>query len=148
MLYKEIKDCVDKMVDEVSAGKEEYSKVISYNLIRDQNIPITIRGKLMYPLKQIKISLYSPFLLTEPDVAFEEIYRSGSEEDELRLMKLISKFVSILERLKEWIENDTPDMIRWGEGVIFDKNGRTKKIPYPISISKSSKTKSSKNKEV
>ena len=51
-------------------------------------------------------------------------------EDELRLMRIIAKFTSILDRMKIWISNEAPDMIRWGEGVIFDKNGKTKKIPF------------------
>ncbi len=131
MLYFLIRESVDKMVEDISAGKEECYEILSFNLIRDQNVPITVRGKLIYPLNQIKISLYCPFLLVEPDITFEEIYRKGIEEDEFRLMKLISKFSATLERLKEWVQKDIPDMIRWGEGVIFDKNGRIKRIPYP-----------------
>nr|HPO49155.1 hypothetical protein [Spirochaetota bacterium] len=92
MLYFLIRESVDKMVEDISAGKEECYEILSFNLIRDQNVPITVRGKLIYPLNQIKISLYCPFLLVEPDITFEEIYRKGIEEDEFRLMKLISKF--------------------------------------------------------
>ena len=147
MLYFLIKESVDKMVEEISAGKEECHEILSFNLVKDQNVPITVRGKLIYPLNQIKISLYCPFLLVEPDIAFEEIYRKGVEEDEFRLMKLISKFSATLERLKEWILKDIPDMIRWGEGVVFDKNGRTKRIPYPAGQTKPSKGRGQKIKE-
>lgn len=131
MLYTQIKSCIDSMLEEISAGKEECYDILSFNLIKDQNVPITVRIKLLYPLNQIKVSFYCPFLLVDTDVQFEEIFQQNQVEDELRLMKLISKFSTTLERLKSWIENEVPDMIRWGEGVIFDKNGRTKRIPYP-----------------
>lgn len=133
MLYTQIKSCIDSMLEEISAGKEECYDILSFNLIKDQNVPITVRIKLLYPLNQIKVSFYCPFLLVDTDVQFEEIFQQNQVEDELRLMKLISKFSTTLERLKSWIENEVPDMIRWGEGVIFDKNGRTKRIPYPAS---------------
>ena len=145
MLYDLIKTSVDNMVEEISAGKEECYEILSFNLIRDQNVPITVRAKLIYPLNQIKISLYCPFLLVEPDVDFQEIYKKNTPDDEFRLMRLISKFSTTLERLKTWVEKEVPDMIRWGEGVIFDKNGRTRKIPYPIVPSKPSKNKQQKN---
>ncbi|HOV15085.1 MAG TPA: hypothetical protein PK771_12425 [Spirochaetota bacterium] len=66
MLYSSIKECVDRMVDEISAGKEECYEIISFNLIKDQNVPITVRGKLIYPLNQIKMSLYCPFYWLSP----------------------------------------------------------------------------------
>jgi hypothetical protein len=144
MLYSIIRQSIDSMVEEISAGKEECYEVLSFHLIKDQNVPITVRVKLIYPLNQIRVSLYCPFLLVEPEVEFQEIYRQSVEEDEFRLMKLISKFSTTLERLQTWIETEVPDMIRWGEGVIFDKNGRTKKIPYPISNVKNPKSKSAK----
>jgi hypothetical protein len=129
MLYSSIKKNVDIMIDEISAGKEECQKMISYNLIRDQNIPITIKAKLIYPLEQIKFTLFCPFLLVYPDIEFAEIYRQGLEDDYFKLLRLISKFSTVVEMLKGWIEKEAPHMIRWGEGVIFDKNGRTTKIP-------------------
>ncbi|HOV15084.1 MAG TPA: hypothetical protein PK771_12420 [Spirochaetota bacterium] len=86
-------------------------------------------------------------LLVEPDIVFEEIYRKGVEDDEFRLMRLISKFSATLERLKEWVEKEVPDMIRWGEGVIFDKNGRTKRIPYPATQTKPTRGRASKIKD-
>lgn len=130
MFYSKIKNTIEQMIDDIYAGKEECTEVISYNLIRDQSVPVTLNAKLLYPLNQIKISIYCPFLLVEPDVKFEEIYQQDHVEDELSLMRLIAKFTSILDRMKIWISNEAPDMIRWGEGVIFDKNGKTKKIPY------------------
>lgn len=147
MLYNLIKESVDRMVEEISAGKEECYEVLSFNLIREQNIPVTVRCKLIYPLNQMKVSLYCPFLLVEPDIIYEEIYKKGVEDDEFRLMKLISKFSTTLERLKEWVEKEVPDMIRWGEGVIFDKNGRTKRIPFPATQTKPAKGKGQKFKE-
>jgi len=145
MLYSVIRESIDSMIDEISAGKEECYEILSFNLINNQNVPVTVRVRLIYPLNQIHVSLYCPFLLVEPDIEFQEIYRKGIEEDDFRLMRLISKFSTTLERLQAWIEKEVPDMIRWGEGVIFDKNGRTRKIPYPASSSaKPSKVKSSK----
>ncbi len=130
MLYTSIKKHVDEMIDEISAGKEECHKMISFNLIKDQNIPITINAKLIYPLNQIRFNLYCPFLLVYPDVNFVEIYRQGIEEDYFKLLKLISKFATLVDMLKDWVQKEVPNMIKWGEGVIFDKNGRTAKIPY------------------
>ena len=118
------------MIDEISAGKEECHQMILYNLIRNQNIPITINAKLIYPLNQIKFSLFCPFLLVYPDVSFEEIYKQGIEEDYFNLLRLISKFSTLVDMLKDWVQKEVPNMIKWGEGVIFDKNGRTTKIPY------------------
>lgn len=132
MLYNTVKESIEHMIEEIYAGKEECSQVISFNLIRDQNIPISMNTKMLYPLGQVKISLYCSFLLVEPDVVFEEIFKKDEIEDELRLMRLVAKFTTILEKLRSWVKNEVPDMIRWGEGVIFDKNGRTKKIPYPV----------------
>ncbi len=130
MFYSKVKKTIEGMIDDIYAGKEECTEVISYNLIKDQSVPVTLYAKLLYPLNQIKISIYCPFLLVEPDVKFEEIYKEDVVEDELRLMRIIAKFTSILDRMKIWISNEAPDMIRWGEGVIFDKNGKTKKIPF------------------
>jgi hypothetical protein len=144
MLYSMIRQSIDSMVEEIAAGKEECYEILSFNLIKDQNVPVTVRVKLIYPLNQVKVSLYCPFLLVDPDIEYQEIYRQGIEEDEFRLMRLISKFSTTLERLQSWIEKDVPDMIRWGEGVIFDKNGRTKKIPYPTIGIKSGKQKTVK----
>jgi hypothetical protein len=132
MLYSAIKNNIDLMIDEISAGKEECSKKLSFNLIRDQNIPTIINAKLIYPLDQIKFTLYCPFLLVYPDVEFIEIYRMDEEEDYFNLLRLISKFSTLIDMLKAWVEKEAPDMIRWGEGVIFDKNGRTTKIPYTL----------------
>lgn len=132
MLYDTIKQIIDNMIEEVSAGREECMEIISFNLIRDQNIPITIRAKMLYPLGQIRISLYCSFLLVSPNIKFEEIYKREVTDDEFRLLRLIARFSTLLEKLQVWINNEVPDMIRWGEGVIFDKNGRTKKIPYPV----------------
>jgi len=130
MFYSKVKKTIEAMIDDIYAGKEECTEVISYNLIKDQSVPVTLYAKLLYPLNQIKISIYCPFLLVEPDVKFEEIYKEDVVEDELRLMRIIARFTSILDRMKIWISNEAPDMIRWGEGVIFDKNGKTKKIPF------------------
>lgn len=130
MLYTTIKKHIDEMIDEISAGKEECHQMILYNLIRNQNIPITINAKLIYPLNQIKFSLQCPFLLVYPDVSFEEIYKQGIEEDYFNLLRLISKFSTLVDMLKDWVQKEVPNMIKWGEGVIFDKNGRTTKIPY------------------
>lgn len=130
MFYKLVKETVLEMIDDIYAGKEECVKVISYNLNADQCVPVTLYAKLLYPLNQIKISFHCPFLLVDPTVKFEELYREDEVEDELRLMRLIARFTSILDRMKIWISNEAPDMIRWGEGVIFDKNGKTKKIPF------------------
>ncbi|MCG8570462.1 MAG: hypothetical protein MJB14_10005 [Spirochaetes bacterium] len=132
MLYNQIKEIIDEMIEEVYTGKEECKEVMSYHLIRDQNVPITIDVTMIYPLGQIRITLFCPFLLVDPDVKFEEIFKQDVPEDEFRLMRLIARFSTLLERLKEWIHSDVPEMIRWGEGVIFDKNGRTKKIPLPV----------------
>jgi len=132
MLYTTIKESIDIMIDEISAGKEECYKMTSFNLIRDQNIPISIKAKLLYPLDQIRFTLFCPFLLVEPDVEFVEIYRQGNEEDYYKILRLISKFTTLVEMLKKWVEKEVPNMIRWGEGVIFDKNGRTTKIPYSL----------------
>jgi len=145
MLYDRIKKVIDEMLEEIYAEKEECYEIISFNLIRDQNLPITIETKLLYPLNKIKISLYCPFLLVEPDITFEEIYRQGHEEDQFKLMRLIAKFSTTLERLKEWVETEAPEMIRWGEGVIFDSNGRARRIPYPFTSS-SKKTKSGRTR--
>jgi len=145
MLYSMIKISVDNMLDEISAGKEECYEVLSYNLIKDQNVPITVTTRLLYPLNQINVSLHCPFLLVDQEIEYQEIYRQGVEEDEFRLMRLISKFSTTLERLQSWINKEVPDMIRWGEGVIFDKNGRTKRIPYPVSNVKPAKGKAAKN---
>ena len=130
MLYTTIKKHIDEMIDEISAGREECHQMILFNLIRNQNIPININAKLIYPLKQIKFSLHCPFLLIYPDISFEEIYRQGIEEDYFNLLKLISKFATLVDMLKDWVQKEVPNMIKWGEGVIFDKNGRTTKIPY------------------
>ncbi len=133
MLYERIKKIIDEMLDEIYAGKEECYEIISFNLIRDQNLPITIEAKLLYPLNKIKVSLFCPFLVVDPPILFEEIYRREEEEDDqFKLMRLVAKFSTTLERLKEWVETEAPDMIRWGEGVIFDNNGRSKKIPFPF----------------
>lgn len=132
MLYKDIKDSIQEMIDDINAGKEECQRFLSFNLIKGQDVPIVISADLIYSLNQIRISLYCPFLLVEPDIKFVEIIREDNIDDELRLMRLISKFTTILEKIKSWIETDVSDMIRWGEGVIFDKNGRTKKIPYVL----------------
>ena len=130
MFYTTIKKHIDEMIDEISAGREECHQMILFNLIRNQNIPININAKLIYPLKQIKFSLHCPFLLIYPDISFEEIYRQGIEEDYFNLLKLISKFATLVDMLKDWVQKEVPNMIKWGEGVIFDKNGRTTKIPY------------------
>lgn len=130
MLYTTIKKHIDEMIDEIAAGKEECQKMISCELIKGQNIPITITAKLIYPLDQIKFTLFCPFLLIYPDVRFIEIYRQGIEEDYFQLLRLISKFTTLVDMLKDWVQKEVPNMIKWGEGVIFDKNGRTTKIPY------------------
>ena len=139
MLYDRIRSVINDITEEMLAGREECHEIVSFNLIRDQNVPITIETKLLYPLRQIKVSLFCPFLLVDPEVEYEEIYQKGVEDDELRLMKLIAKFTTTLERLKAWIRDDCPDMIRWGEGVIFDKSGRARRIPYPAVSSKNQK---------
>lgn len=130
MLYSQIKRCIDEMLEEIEAGKEECKKIITFNLIRDQNVPTTIQAKLLYPLDQVKITIFCPFLLVEPDIEFVEIYKIGSDEDYFRLLRLISKFATMVDMVKAWVEKEAPDMIRWGEGVIFDKNGKTTKIPF------------------
>ena len=130
MLYSTIKKDVDFMIEEIAAGKEECNKLLSVNLLRDQNIPITIKAKLIYPLNQVKFVLFCPFLLVHPDVEFSEIYRQGVEEDYFKLLRLVSKFSTLVDMLKVWVEEEVPNMIRWGEGVVFDKNGRTTKIPH------------------
>ena len=130
MLYSAIKKNIDEMIEDIEAGKEECHKMISCHLISDQNIPITINAKLIYPLNQIRFSLFCPFLLIYPDVEFIEIYRQGNEEDYFKLLRLTSRFSTLIDMLKAWIEKEVPNMIRWGEGVVFDKNGRTTKIPY------------------
>jgi hypothetical protein len=130
MLYSEIKKHIDTMIDEIDAGKEECQKVISFNLIRDQNVPTTIRAKLIYPLDQIKFTIFCPFFLIQPDFEFSEIYKQGIEEDYFKLLRMISKFTTLVDMLRAWVKNEAPDMIRWGEGVIFDKNGKTTKIPF------------------
>ena len=130
MLYTQIKKQVDFMIEEIAAGKEECQTLVSYNLIRDQSIPITINAKLLYPLDQIKFNIYCPFLLVFPDIEFVEIYKKNDDEDYFKLLRLISKFSTLIDMLKNWVEKEVPNMIRWGEGVIFDKNGRTTKIPY------------------
>jgi hypothetical protein len=130
MLYTTIKKHIDEMIEEIDAGKEECQKMISCELIKGQNIPITITAKLIYPLDQIKFTLFCPFLLVYPDVRFIEIYRQGIEEDYFQLLRLISKFTTLVDMLKDWVQKEVPNMIKWGEGVIFDKNGRTTKIPY------------------
>jgi hypothetical protein len=127
-----LKESIDSMIDDISAGKEECYKISSFNLIRDQNVPITIRAKLLYPLEQIKFTLFCPFLLVNSDVEFVEIIRQDNEEDYYKLLRLISRFTTLIEMLKQWVEKETPNMIRWGEGVIFDKNGRTTKIPFTL----------------
>ncbi len=132
MLYSMLKESIDSMIDDISAGKEECYKISSFNLIRDQNVPITIRAKLLYPLEQIKFTLFCPFLLVNSDVEFVEIIRQDNEEDYYKLLRLISRFTTLIEMLKQWVEKETPNMIRWGEGVIFDKNGRTTKIPFTL----------------
>jgi len=132
MLYSQIKNSIDEMVEEIQAGKEECKKVITFNLIKDQNVPTTIQAKLLYPLDQIKFTIFCPFLLVDPIVEFAEIYQLGSEEDYFRLLKLISKFSTMVDMIRAWVIKEAPDMIRWGEGVIFDKNGRTTKIPYMV----------------
>lgn len=121
------------MLEEIEAGKEECKRVITFNLIRDQNVPTTIQAKLLYPLDQVRITIFCPFLLVEPDVEFVEIYKMGSDEDYFRLLRLISKFATTVDMIKAWVAKDAPDMIRWGEGVIFDKNGKTTKIPFIFS---------------
>lgn len=136
MLYSEIKKHVEIMMEDIQAGKEECQKTISFNLIRDQNIPITIISKLLYPLNQIKYTLYCPFLLVSPEVDFSEIYRIDEEEDYFKILRLISRFSTLLDMLKDWVNKEVPDMIRWGEGVIFDKNGRTTKIPSEFFLTK------------
>ncbi len=130
MLYSQLKELIDEMIDEIGAGKEECYKMTSFNLIRDQNVPITIKSKLLYPLDHIRFTLFCPFLLVNPDVEFVEIYKQGDEEDYYKILRLISRFSTLIEMLKKWVEEETPNMIRWGEGVIFDKNGRTTKIPF------------------
>lgn len=132
MLYSNLKQIIDEMIDEISAGKEECYKMTSFNLIRDQNVPITIKAKLLYPLEQIRFTLFCPFLLVDTDVEFEEIYKQGKEEDYYKLLRLISRFSTLVDMLKTWVAKEAPNMIRWGEGVIFDKNGRTTKIPYSL----------------
>ena len=132
MLYSQIKRNVDVMIEDIAAGKEECHEMISYNLIGNQNLPISISAKLLYPLEQIKFELFCSFLLTGSEVEFVEVYRQNVEDDYFKLLRLISKFSTLLDMLKSWIEKEMPDMIRWGEGVIFDKNGRTTKIPYSI----------------
>ena len=47
----------------------------------------SIITKLIYPLEQIKFTLYCPFLLIYPDVKFIEIYRQGIEEDYFKLLR-------------------------------------------------------------
>jgi hypothetical protein len=141
MLYSQIKKIIENMIDEIYTGREECSEVISYNLIKDQNVPITISATMIFSLGQIKISLSCPFLMIDESVKFEEIYMHDVADDEYRLMRLIAQFSSLLEKLKEWIHRDAPDMIRWGEGVIFDINGRTQRIPYPIKPKIEKKTK-------
>jgi hypothetical protein len=132
MLYSVIKNNIDSMIEDISAGKEECFEILSYNLIRDQNVPITIKAKLLYPLNQIKIVIYCPFLLVDHEVDFSEVLFMDSDDDYIKVLQLVSKFTTTLEMLKHWIEREVPDMIRWGEGVIFDKNGRTKKIPLNL----------------
>lgn len=132
MFYDKIKNIIEEMIDDIYAGKEECSEVISFNLIRDQNVPITIEAKMLYPLSKVKITFRCAFLLVDPSVTFEEIYQKDEVEDEIRMLRLVARFTTLLEKLRKWVEVEAPDMVKWGEGVIFDKNGRTKKIPFPI----------------
>jgi hypothetical protein len=132
MLYSEMKKNIDLMLEEISAGREECYKMSSFNLIRDQNIPISIKAKLLYPINHIKFTFFCPFLLVHPDVEFTEIYKLDHEEDYYKVLRLISRFTTLVDMLKLWVQKEVPDMIRWGEGVIFDRNGRTTRIPYSL----------------
>jgi len=140
-LYWDIKNSIEYMIDEISAGKSECEKSLSFNLIRDINVPVTIRAKFIAPLSQIELELYCPFLLVDSSIQYREYCKKDSIEDEIKILRLISRFSVILDTLKKWIESNVPDMIRWSEGVVFDKNGRTKKIPIPESKQKQSPTK-------
>lgn len=129
MLYKSIKENIDSMVDDIAAGREECFEKLSYNIMGDQNVPINITAKLLYPLNQIQFSLYCPILLVTDDVEYIVVYHLDSEENYFEILQLISRFSTTLDRIKNWIEKEVPNMIKWGEGVVFDHHGRTKKIP-------------------
>ncbi len=133
MLYSMIMNSIEYMIEEISAGKNECEKSLSFNLIRDLNVPIIIRAKLLSPLAQIELELFCPFLLVDPSIQYKEYCKKNFFEDEVKIMRLASRFSLTLEKLKSWIEINMPDIIRWSEGVVFDKNGRTKKIPFPES---------------
>ena len=133
MLYSMIMNSIEYMVEEISAGKSECEKSLSFNLIRDLNVPITIKAKLISQLSQIEIELFCPFLLVDPSIQYKEYCKKSFQEDEVKIMRLVSRFSLILEKLQSWIVSNMPDIIRWSEGVVFDKNGRTKKIPFPVS---------------
>jgi len=134
MMYNEIKNYIDQMIDDIEHGKEECQKMISFNLIKEQNIPAMLKAKLLYPLDQIKFTLFCPFLMVHPDVEFSEIYSQGIEEDYFKILRLVSRFVTVIDMLRSWVQTEVPDMIRWGEGVIYDKNGRTTKLPTTFFI--------------
>ncbi len=130
MLYNNLRVVFDKMIEEIDAGKEECQSVLSFNLLKGQAVPITIKGFNIYQLNQIRFLIICPFLHSPDETDYIEFYRLGHDEDYINILRLISRFVTTLEMIKEWIQKEVPDMIRWGEGVIFDKNGRTKKVPY------------------
>ncbi len=130
MLYNNLRMVMDKMIEEIDVGKEECQSVLSFNLMKGQAVPITINAYNIYQLSQIKFIIVCPFLHSPDETDYIEIYRLGHDEDYINILRLISRFVTTLEMIKDWIQKEVPDMIRWGEGVIFDRNGRTKKVPY------------------
>jgi len=133
MLYSMIMNSIEYMIDEISAGKNECEKSLSFNLIRDLNVPITIRARTIPALSQVEVELFCPFLLVDSSIQYKEFCKKDSQEDEVKIMRLVSRFSLTLEKLQSWIASNMPDIIRWSEGVVFDKNGRTKKIPFPES---------------
>ena len=139
MLYEKMRDVIDRMVEDVYAGKAECRQVISYTLIGHHNVPITITCKLLYPLSQIRVSLYCPFLVTENEHRYEELYQPDNADYDFNLRNMLADFAATLEGLSEWISVECPDMIRWGEGVVFDHNGRARAIPFPSTPVKTSR---------
>ena len=61
MLYSQIKESIDKMLEEIKAGKEECYDILSFNLIKDQNVPVNVRVKLLYPLNRLKFLFFVRF---------------------------------------------------------------------------------------
>jgi hypothetical protein len=86
-------------------------------------------------------------LVTEVERKYEEIYQPDNEIYDFNLRNLLADFSATLEGLSEWVSLECPDMIRWGEGVVFDHNGRAKPIPFPSSPTKPAKRGRSRKKK-